>query len=148
MRVYVSALILLLVSTFALLGASQTLRRGRRPLSLLVSTAVPPAQLSEPAYASTLAPEFNSADAEDAMKWSVLRPDEATFDFRQGDEIVRFAQATESKSAGIAWPGDAIVAAKGRLSRTVGGELGGTSSGAWRGVVADLKFLPPPRHHL
>ena len=62
---------------------------------MLVSTAVRPAQPSEPAYASTLAREFNTADAEDAMKWSALRPDEATFDFRQGDEIVRFAPATE-----------------------------------------------------
>ena len=49
---------------------------------------------------------------------------------------------------GEALPFESIVPAKGRLSRTVAGELGGTSSGARRGVVADLKFLPPPRHHL
>jgi endo-1,4-beta-xylanase len=58
-----------------------------------ISTADCPVQLSEPAYASTLAREFNTADTEDAMKWWVLRPDEPTVDFRQGDEIVRFAQA-------------------------------------------------------
>jgi GH35 family endo-1,4-beta-xylanase len=53
---------------------------------LQVRTAVGPAQLSEPAYASTLAREFNTVEAEDAMKWWVLRPDEATVAFRQGDE--------------------------------------------------------------
>jgi len=45
---------------------------------MLVSSAVRPPQLSEPAYASTLAREFNMVEAEDAMKWWILRPDEAT----------------------------------------------------------------------
>jgi hypothetical protein len=30
----------------------------------------------------------------------------------------------------------------------IGGEFGGASSGALIGVVADMKFLPPPGHHL
>jgi endo-1,4-beta-xylanase len=34
------------------------------------------------------------------MKWFVLRPDRATFDFRQGDEVVRFAQAHQMKVRG------------------------------------------------
>jgi glycosyl hydrolase family 10 len=34
------------------------------------------------------------------MKYWVLRPDEATVDFRQGDEIVRFAQAHGMKVRG------------------------------------------------
>jgi GH35 family endo-1,4-beta-xylanase len=33
-----------------------------------------------------LAREFNTVEAENAMKWWVLRPDEATVEFRQGDE--------------------------------------------------------------
>jgi GH35 family endo-1,4-beta-xylanase len=86
MRAYVSALILSPVSTFALLGASQTLREAADHNGLLVSAAVRPAQLSEPACASTLAREFNIVEAEGAMKWWVLQPDEATYDFRQGDE--------------------------------------------------------------
>jgi GH35 family endo-1,4-beta-xylanase len=86
MRAYVSALILLLASTFALLGASQTLREAADHNGLLVTRAVRPAQLSEPACAPILAREFNIVEAEDAMKRWVLRPDEATYDFRQGDE--------------------------------------------------------------
>jgi len=39
-------------------------------------------------------------EAEDAMKWWVLRPDAATYDFGQGDELVRFAQAHGMKVRG------------------------------------------------
>jgi endo-1,4-beta-xylanase len=39
-------------------------------------------------------------EAEDAMKWWVLRPDRATYDFRQGDEVVRFAEAHQMKVRG------------------------------------------------
>ena len=67
-----------------------------------------PSQLSETAYASTLAREFNMVEAEDAMKWWVLRPDAATYDFRQGDEVVRFAQAHQMKVRGhcLVWGRD------------------------------------------
>ncbi len=34
------------------------------------------------------------------MKWWVLRPDRATYDFRQGDEVVRFAEAHQMKVRG------------------------------------------------
>jgi len=72
---------------------AQSLRQEADSAGLLIGAAVRPSQLSEPAYASTLAREFNMVEAEDAMKWWVLRPDRATYDFRQGDEVVRFAQA-------------------------------------------------------
>jgi endo-1,4-beta-xylanase len=39
-------------------------------------------------------------EAEDAMKWWVLRPDQATFDFHQADDIVRFAQSHDMKVRG------------------------------------------------
>ena len=65
---------------------AQSLRQAADRDGVLVGTAVRPSQLSEPAYASTLAREFNMVEAEDAMKWWVLRPDQATYDFRQGDE--------------------------------------------------------------
>ena len=71
--------------------AGQTLRQAAERSGLLVSTAVRAAQLAEPAYASTLAREFNMLEPEDAMKWWVLRPDARSYDFRQGDELVRFA---------------------------------------------------------
>jgi endo-1,4-beta-xylanase len=34
------------------------------------------------------------------MKWWVLRPDQATYDFHQGDEVVRFAQAHQMRVRG------------------------------------------------
>lgn len=75
---------------------------------MLIGTAVRPAHLSEAAYASTLAAEFNLVEAEDAMKWRALRPDKSTFDFRQGDAVVRFAQAHNMKVRGhcLVWGRD------------------------------------------
>jgi endo-1,4-beta-xylanase len=79
---------------------AQSLRQKAENDGVLVGTAVRPSQLSETAYASTLAREFNMVEAEDAMKWWVLRPGAATYDFRQGDEVVRFAQAHQMKIRG------------------------------------------------
>ena len=79
---------------------AQSLRQQADDDGLLIGTAVRPTQLSEPAYASTLAHEFNMVEAEDAMKWLVLRPDPITYDFRQGDEVVRFAQVHQMKVRG------------------------------------------------
>src|SRR5439155_2762727 len=61
---------------------------------------VRPGLLSEAAYAATLTREFNMVEAEDAMKWWVVRPSAGTFDFRKADEIVRFAQAHHMKVRG------------------------------------------------
>jgi endo-1,4-beta-xylanase len=97
---FASALTFSLVSTFVLTSPAQNLRQAADQDGLLVSTAVRPSQLTEPAYASTLAREFNMVEAEDAMKWWVLRPDAATYDFGQGDELVRFAQAHGMKVRG------------------------------------------------
>jgi endo-1,4-beta-xylanase len=80
--------------------SAQSLRQAADRDGLLVGTAVRPLQLSETAYASTLAREYNMVEAEDAMKWFVLRPDRDTYDFRQGDEVVRFARAHQMKIRG------------------------------------------------
>ncbi|MGC2446908.1 MAG: endo-1,4-beta-xylanase, partial [Candidatus Sulfotelmatobacter sp.] len=77
-----------------------TLRQAADQNGLLVGTAVRPSLFPEPAYSETLAREFNMVEPEDAMKWDVVRPDEGEFDFRQGDEIVRFAQAHGMKVRG------------------------------------------------
>jgi endo-1,4-beta-xylanase len=79
---------------------AQSLRQEAENAGVLVGTAVRPSQFSETAYASTLAGEFNMVEAEDAMKWALLRPDRATYDFRQGDEVLRFAQAHKMKARG------------------------------------------------
>jgi endo-1,4-beta-xylanase len=88
------------VFLLSILCLAQSLRQAADRDNLLIGTAVRPSQLSETAYASTLAREFNMVEAEDAMKWWVLRPDRATYDFRQGDELVRFAQAHQMKVRG------------------------------------------------
>ena len=59
-----------------------------------------PDQLSEQTYASTLEREFDMVEAEDVMKWWVVRPDRATFDFGQADRMVEFAQAHKMKVRG------------------------------------------------
>ena len=79
---------------------AQSLRQEAENAGVLIGTAVRPSQLSETAYASTLAREFSMVEAEDAMKWWVLRRDRAAFDFRQGDELVRFAQTHQMKVRG------------------------------------------------
>ena len=91
---------ILMVGDFPFLAGAQTLRQVADQDGMLIGTAVRSTQLSEPAYASTLAREFNMVEAEDAMKWWVLRPDAITYDFRQGDEVVRFAQAHQMKVRG------------------------------------------------
>ncbi|MFZ0762090.1 MAG: endo-1,4-beta-xylanase [Candidatus Sulfotelmatobacter sp.] len=79
---------------------AQSLRQEAEDADLLIGAAVRPSQLSETSYASTLAREYNMVEPEDAMKWWVLRPDRATYDFRQGDAVVRFAQAHQMKVRG------------------------------------------------
>ena len=89
-----------LVLLTSILCLPQSLRQAGDRDGVLVGTAVRPSQLSETAYASTLAREFSMVEAEDAMKWAILRPEQATYDFRQGDEVVRFAQAHQMKVRG------------------------------------------------
>src|SRR6202047_4819493 len=69
----------------------QSLREAARDSGLLIGAAVRPAQLSEAAYASTLAREFNMLEPEDALKWEVVHPERQSFNFSQGDQIVDFA---------------------------------------------------------
>jgi endo-1,4-beta-xylanase len=89
---------------FALLLAAAdrppTLRQAADKAGILIGAAVRPGLLSEPAYAATLGREFNMAEPEDALKWWVIRRSADTFDFREGDEIVAFAQAHGMKVRG------------------------------------------------
>src|SRR5438874_11013703 len=84
---------LMLPPAFALVSGRQTLREAAQTTGILVGTAVRPSLLSEAAYTATLAREYNSVEPEDAMKWLTLRPDAGTFNLRERDELVRFAQA-------------------------------------------------------
>jgi endo-1,4-beta-xylanase len=100
--------IAILAGAMASVCCAQSLRQEAEHAGLLIGTAVRPSQLSEAAYASTLAREFSMVEAEDAMKWRALRPDRATYDFRQGDEVVRFAAAHQMKVRGhcLVWGRD------------------------------------------
>ena len=99
---------LLLAPAFALVSGPQTLREAAQTTGILVGTAVRPSLFSEAAYSATLAREYDLVEPEDAMKWWTLRPDAATFNFRDGDEIVRFAQAHNMKVRGhcLVWDHD------------------------------------------
>jgi endo-1,4-beta-xylanase len=77
-----------------------SLREAAQRSGMLVGTAVRPAQLTEAAYAATLAREFNMLEPEDAMKWEVLRPDSQSFDFSQADRLVDFATRHDMKVRG------------------------------------------------
>jgi endo-1,4-beta-xylanase len=80
--------------------APQSLREAADVRGILIGTAVRPSLFSESAYPTTLAREFNMVEAEDAMKWWTVRHTQDAFDFRAGDEIVRFAQAHGMKVRG------------------------------------------------
>lgn len=69
----------------------QSLREAAHAAGILIGTAVRPAQLPEPAYAATLAREFNMVEPEDALKWEVVHPRPEVFDFSEGDQVVDFA---------------------------------------------------------
>ena len=79
---------------------SQSLRQAAVQAGVLVGAAVRPSLFSEVAYSATLAREFDMVEAEDAMKWWVVRRNSETFDFREGDDVVRFAQTHGLKVRG------------------------------------------------
>jgi endo-1,4-beta-xylanase len=90
------ALVFVLATTALCLGfgagvREQSLREAAQASGMLIGTAVRPAHLSESAYASTLAREFNMLEPEDVLKWEVVHPEPQSFDFSQADRIVDFA---------------------------------------------------------
>ncbi len=91
-------LVPLLTATAA--APSLPLRQVADQAHLLVGAAVRPSMFSEAAYSATLAHEFNMVEPEDAMKWWVVRRNSGSFDFRDGDEVVRFAQTHGMKVRG------------------------------------------------
>jgi endo-1,4-beta-xylanase len=76
------------------------LRKAADHSRVLIGAAVRPTHLAEPEYADTLAREFNMVEAEDAMKWEVLRPNSETFDFSEADRLVDFAVEHKMKVRG------------------------------------------------
>lgn len=85
---------------FAAAPSRETLREAADHAHILIGAAVRPANLSELAYAATLAREFNMLEPEDALKWETLRPNSQTFDFHQADQLVDFAKRHHMKVRG------------------------------------------------
>lgn len=90
----------LLTPAMLLLPGPHTLRNAASSSGILIGTAVRPSLFSEAAYSATLGREFNMVEPEDAMKWPAIRPEADKFDFRQGDQVVRFAEAHRMKVRG------------------------------------------------
>lgn len=87
----------LLVLTFAVAAspvqAQETLRAAADAQGLRIGAAVATGPLAgEAQYRDTLAAEFNSVTAENAMKWESLQPNQGQFTWDQADAIVDFAQ--------------------------------------------------------
>ncbi len=93
-------LLILIFVGFSSACFAQSLRQSADRDGILIGTAVNPVYLSEPAYTGTLGREFNMVEAEDAMKWHMLRPDRNTFDFAAADRIVEFAREHNMKVRG------------------------------------------------
>ena len=98
----------LLFVTATAVTPSLTLRQAAEQAHMLVGTAVRPSLFSEAAYSATLAREFNMIEPEDVMKWWAVRRNAGPFDFRAGDEVVRFGQAHDMKVRGhcLVWDRD------------------------------------------
>lgn len=94
------AILLLLFFVVAASDPPDTLRQAADRAAILIGAGVQPSQFSEPAYSETLSREFNMIEPGDSMKWWVLRRDQNTFDFRDGDAVVHFAQAHGMKVRG------------------------------------------------
>ena len=93
-------ILLLLLFFVAASAPPTTLRQAADQAGILIGAAARPSQFSEAAYSETLAREFNMVEPEDAMKWWVVRRNQDSFDFSQGDAVVRFAQAHSMKVRG------------------------------------------------
>ena len=100
MRRFLFILTIAFVAEFSIAGAAQSLREEAARTGELVGAAANIAYLTEPAYTATLAREYNMLEPEDAMKWAVIRPDEKTFYFTDGDRLVAFAEAHTMKIRG------------------------------------------------
>lgn len=94
------ALVLILLVTAGGCCFAQSLRDFADRAGILIGAAVNPSKLREDAYASTLVREFNMVEPENGMKWGAIRPDQKTFNFKSGDQVVAFAQAHRMKVRG------------------------------------------------
>src|SRR5437016_2422379 len=73
--------------------AAQPLRDLADRRGIRIGAAAVPSRLSETSYAETLAREFNQIEPENAMKFGLIHPAPATYNFEPPDSLVAFARA-------------------------------------------------------
>ena len=81
---------------------SSSLRERADRAGILIGAAVRPKRLSEPAYATTLAREFNLLQPEFSMQWEFLQSSTDAINFADADLIVGFAVEHRMKVRGHA----------------------------------------------
>ena len=100
LRVAKNLLGMSLLTPIVLLCHGQSLRECVDARGILIGAAVRSQLFFERLYSYRLASEFNMIEPEDALKWWVLRPSPATFDFTQADLVVDFARMHRMKVRG------------------------------------------------
>ncbi len=97
---------LLLILTPGLILCAQTLRQAGAQRALLMGAAAdsseqnPDPLATDALYASTLGTQYNMLEAENNMKWGTIHPQQNTYNFAPGDELVTFAQAHQMQTRG------------------------------------------------
>ncbi len=88
--------------------ASCSLRQLADLAGIRIGATAEPYEITDPAYASVLAREFNSVTPENVLKWYATQPSEGTWDFSGADEIVRFAEDNDMTIRGhtLVWAQD------------------------------------------
>ncbi len=77
------------------------LRAHAEARGLLIGCAVNMGLLEQqPSYGRVIAEQFNVVVGENCMKWAALRPTATTFDFKQADALVAFAEEHKLKVRG------------------------------------------------
>ena len=87
---------------------SSALRPRAVAAGLRFGATLEPAQIADPDYAATLAAEFSSVTAENAMKWYAIEPERDAVDFSGADAVLGFAEANgmEVRGHALIWAQD------------------------------------------
>ena len=89
-----------LLPTFPPAPDATTLRAYAQKRGLLIGAAVNNGLVREKDYAELLAREFNLLTTENALKWSLIQPEQYRYDWADADELINFALANGMKVRG------------------------------------------------
>jgi endo-1,4-beta-xylanase len=89
------------VGLVLLVGACKPLRDYPAAEAMFFGTAARATALDDPTYASTLAREFGGLVPENELKWEVVHPQAATYDFSLTDRLVNFARDHDMQVRGV-----------------------------------------------